>query len=224
MLKMDFLGLKTLTVIHDAVVMVKARHGELKNPETGEVYETMDDVPLDDPAVYRMLAKGGTSGVFQFESSLANDKLRVHAVRPLRRPGGHQRPHPPRAAGLGHDRRLHRPEARPRGSHVPASRPGEDAGADVRRHRLPGTGDAGSPTSWRASRWARPTCSARRWARRTPSSSGRSSAGSWSAPSSAAWTSASPRSWPSRSRRSADTASTRATPRPTRWSRTTRRG
>ena len=76
MLKMDFLGLKTLTVIHDAVVMVKARHGKLANPETGESYETMDDVPLDDQAVYRMLAHGGTSGVFQFESSLANDKLR----------------------------------------------------------------------------------------------------------------------------------------------------
>ncbi|HSG08030.1 MAG TPA: DNA polymerase III subunit alpha [Longimicrobiales bacterium] len=76
MLKMDFLGLKTLTVIHDAVVMVKARHGKLANPETGETYETMDEVPLDDPAVYNMLARGGTSGVFQFESSLANDKLR----------------------------------------------------------------------------------------------------------------------------------------------------
>jgi len=76
MLKMDFLGLKTLTVIHDAVATVRARHGELKNPETGEAYASMDDVPLDDPAVYRMLARGGTAGVFQFESSLANDKLR----------------------------------------------------------------------------------------------------------------------------------------------------
>jgi DNA polymerase-3 subunit alpha len=77
MLKMDFLGLKTLTVIHDAVEMVKARVGALRHPETGDVYETMDDVPLDDPAVYRMLARGGTSGVFQFESSLATDKLRA---------------------------------------------------------------------------------------------------------------------------------------------------
>jgi DNA polymerase-3 subunit alpha len=37
----------------------------------------MEDVPLDDPAVYRMLARGGTPGVFQFESNLANDKLRA---------------------------------------------------------------------------------------------------------------------------------------------------
>jgi DNA polymerase-3 subunit alpha len=77
MLKMDFLGLKTLTVIYDAVTMVKARHGVLKNPETGETYETIDDVPLEDPTVYQMIARGGTSGIFQFESNLANDKLRA---------------------------------------------------------------------------------------------------------------------------------------------------
>ncbi|MEQ1856890.1 MAG: DNA polymerase III subunit alpha [Longimicrobiales bacterium] len=77
MLKMDFLGLKTLTVIHDAVAMVKTRYGKLTNPETGQAFASMDDVPLDDPAVYKMLARGGTPGVFQFESNLANDKLRA---------------------------------------------------------------------------------------------------------------------------------------------------
>ena len=77
MLKIDFLGLKTLTVIHDAVEAVVARVGELKHPESGIVFESMDDVPLDDPAVYRMLANGGTSGVFQFESKLAIEKLRA---------------------------------------------------------------------------------------------------------------------------------------------------
>ena len=79
MLKMDFLGLKTLTVIHDAVESVKARLGEFRHPESGVVYrsDAMDDVPLDDPGVYAMLAGGGTSGVFQFESNLALDKLRA---------------------------------------------------------------------------------------------------------------------------------------------------
>jgi DNA polymerase-3 subunit alpha len=62
--------------LDEYVEMVRSRHGALRNPETGEAYATMDDVPLDDPAVYKMLAKGGTSGVFQFESNLANDKLR----------------------------------------------------------------------------------------------------------------------------------------------------
>ena len=77
MLKMDFLGLKTLTVIHDAVAAVQARHGALRHPRTGVAYERMEDVPLDDADVYDMLARGGTTGVFQFESPLATDKLRA---------------------------------------------------------------------------------------------------------------------------------------------------
>jgi DNA polymerase III subunit alpha len=77
MLKMDFLGLKTLTVIFDAVQAVKARHGALKHPVTGVEYARMEEVPLDDADVYDMLARGGTTGVFQFESSLATDKLRA---------------------------------------------------------------------------------------------------------------------------------------------------
>jgi DNA polymerase III subunit alpha len=77
MLKMDFLGLKTLTVIQDAVNMVRDRVGELRHPVTGQVFDSMDDVPMDDADVYRMLARGGTSGVFQFESNLATEKLRA---------------------------------------------------------------------------------------------------------------------------------------------------
>ncbi|RMH23653.1 MAG: DNA polymerase III subunit alpha, partial [Gemmatimonadetes bacterium] len=77
MLKMDFLGLKTLTVIHDAVQAVKARLGALRHPVSGDEYESIDDVPLDDADVYAMLARGGSAGVFQFESSLAIDKLRA---------------------------------------------------------------------------------------------------------------------------------------------------
>jgi DNA polymerase III subunit alpha len=76
MLKMDFLGLKTLTVIHDAVTIIRARHGALRHPDTRVEYTHMERVPLDDPAVYAMLARGGTSGVFQFESQLATEKLR----------------------------------------------------------------------------------------------------------------------------------------------------
>lgn len=66
MLKMDFLGLRTLTVIHDAVEMIKERHG---------VELDMDAVDLDDPAVYDMLREGRTGGVFQFESPLATEML-----------------------------------------------------------------------------------------------------------------------------------------------------
>jgi DNA polymerase III subunit alpha len=77
MLKMDFLGLKTLTVIHDAVETIRRRHGALRHPETGAEFARAEEVPLDDPAVYRMLSRGGTSGVFQFESALATEKLRA---------------------------------------------------------------------------------------------------------------------------------------------------
>ncbi|HEX7052259.1 MAG TPA: DNA polymerase III subunit alpha [Longimicrobiales bacterium] len=77
MLKMDFLGLKTLTVIHDAVTWIRRLHGALRHPVTGAEYERIEDVPRDDPAVYEMLARGGTTGVFQFESALAGDKLRA---------------------------------------------------------------------------------------------------------------------------------------------------
>jgi DNA polymerase-3 subunit alpha len=77
MFKMDFLGLKTLTVIREASDMVRERMGALRDPRTGATYEHTDDIPLDDPDVYRMLARGGTSGVFQFESRLASDKLRA---------------------------------------------------------------------------------------------------------------------------------------------------
>ncbi|HEX6106273.1 MAG TPA: DNA polymerase III subunit alpha [Gemmatimonadales bacterium] len=68
MLKMDMLGLKTLTVIHDAVLMIAARAG---------VDVDMDALPFDDPAVYDLLRQGRTAGVFQFESPLATDTLRA---------------------------------------------------------------------------------------------------------------------------------------------------
>ena len=77
MLKMDFLGLKTLTVINDTVEAIKTRVDTLKHPDTGQNYNSIDQIPLDDPAVYKMLSNGGTSGVFQFESNLAIDKLKA---------------------------------------------------------------------------------------------------------------------------------------------------
>ncbi|MGE3526902.1 MAG: DNA polymerase III subunit alpha, partial [Gemmatimonadales bacterium] len=67
MLKMDMLGLKTLTVIHDAVRMIHDRHGSAPD---------MDALPFDDPEVYALLRKGRTAGVFQFESALATETLR----------------------------------------------------------------------------------------------------------------------------------------------------
>ncbi len=67
MLKMDFLGLKTLTVIHDAVEMIRERHGVTVDP---------DALDLNDPETYALLRSGRTAGVFQFESPLGTDMLR----------------------------------------------------------------------------------------------------------------------------------------------------
>ena len=60
LLKMDFLGLKTLTLIKDAVVIVKERHGIEIDPE---------EIPIDDVKTYELFQRGETVGVFQYESA-----------------------------------------------------------------------------------------------------------------------------------------------------------
>lgn len=60
LLKMDFLGLKTLTLIKDAVANVKERYGVQVIP---------DDIPLDDEKTYELFQRGETTGVFQYESA-----------------------------------------------------------------------------------------------------------------------------------------------------------
>ena len=59
LLKMDFLGLKTLTLIKDTVKIVKARHDVLLDPE---------NFPLDDVKTYELFQRGETVGIFQYES------------------------------------------------------------------------------------------------------------------------------------------------------------
>lgn len=87
LLKMDFLGLRTLTIIQDALRLVKESRGiELR----------ADDIPLDDPATYQLLCEANTEGVFQLESDgmrklladLKPDRFEdVIAVLALFRPG-----------------------------------------------------------------------------------------------------------------------------------------
>lgn len=59
LLKMDFLGLRTLTVINDAVKMVKENRG---------IDLDLDKIDFDDQEVYKMIGEGKTAGVFQLES------------------------------------------------------------------------------------------------------------------------------------------------------------
>ncbi|MEA2166122.1 MAG: polymerase subunit alpha [Thermoanaerobaculia bacterium] len=87
LLKMDFLGLRTLTVIDDAIKSAKAVEGVTIDIET---------LPLDDPEVFRLFQDGRTKGVFQFESGGMVDLLRksrptkfedLAALNALYRPG-----------------------------------------------------------------------------------------------------------------------------------------
>ncbi|HUR82221.1 MAG TPA: DNA polymerase III subunit alpha, partial [Thermoanaerobaculia bacterium] len=87
LVKMDFLGLRTLTVIDDAVKSAKSVDG---------VDIDIDAIPLDDPEVFRLFQEGRTKGVFQFESGGMVDLLRkarptqfedLAALNALYRPG-----------------------------------------------------------------------------------------------------------------------------------------
>jgi DNA polymerase-3 subunit alpha len=86
-LKMDFLGLRNLTVISDAVLNVKANRG---------IDVDMLKLPLDDAKAYELLAAGKTLGVFQLDSTMMRDLTKlmaparfedISAVLALGRPG-----------------------------------------------------------------------------------------------------------------------------------------
>jgi len=87
LLKMDFLGLKTLTIIKDAIEIIKERHG---------IKIIADDIPLDDKKTYELFQNGLTTAIFQFESpgmqkhliGLVPDKFEdLIAMNALYRPG-----------------------------------------------------------------------------------------------------------------------------------------
>jgi len=73
LLKMDFLGLKTLTVITDAARLIKETRGIDVDP---------DRLPLDDPRTYQLLSEARTFGIFQLESPGMRDALK--RLRPQR--------------------------------------------------------------------------------------------------------------------------------------------
>jgi DNA polymerase-3 subunit alpha len=87
LLKMDFLGLRNLDVIEDAIEIIERSRGERVD---------MEQIPIDDAKTYAMLARGDSTGVFQFESEGMRDALRkvgptefadIVALGALYRPG-----------------------------------------------------------------------------------------------------------------------------------------
>ncbi|HXT49729.1 MAG TPA: DNA polymerase III subunit alpha [Thermoanaerobaculia bacterium] len=86
LLKMDFLGLRTLTVIDDTLQLLRHQGVEID----------LAEIPLDDPETFRLFQEGRTNGIFQFESSGMKDMLRraapsrfmdLSAFNALYRPG-----------------------------------------------------------------------------------------------------------------------------------------
>ena len=87
LIKMDFLGLKTLSIIKEALENIKNSKGIVLN---------IDEIPIDDPATYRLYSDGRTIGTFQFESAGMQKYLRelqpstfedLIAMNALYRPG-----------------------------------------------------------------------------------------------------------------------------------------
>ncbi len=87
LLKMDFLGLRTLTIIRDALALIKKNHN---------IDIDIDNIPLDDEKTLQLFSKGQTTGVFQFESAPMREYLKklkptslndLSAMNALYRPG-----------------------------------------------------------------------------------------------------------------------------------------
>ncbi len=213
LLKMDFLGLSTLTLLDDAVKHIAET--------TGQAID-LDRLPQDDAQTYQLFQNGQTHGVFQFESSGMRDMLRkakpqcledLIALNALYRPG-------PLRGGVVDDyinRKHGRVEIR-----YEAAADGARPEGDLRRHRLPGAGHAPGQRSGRLH--AGP-------GRRAAARDGQEGRGEDAGPARglhgrAAGSAASPRRRPARSSNSSSsspaTASTSRTPRPTRCWRTRR--
>ena len=206
LVKFDFLGLKTLTVLQTAVALVKRRGIEID----------LTAIPLDDKKTYDLLARAEAVGVFQLESAgmrralldMRPDRFEdIIALVALYRPG-------PMANIPTYCARKHGME-QPDYIHPKLE---SDPEGDLRRHRLSGTGDAGRADPGRLH--ARPGRSAapRHGQENPQGDAGAAQAFRRGARSRTASSATRPTPSSICSSASPNTASTRATPRPTRWS------
>ena len=133
LLKMDFLGLSTLTLIDDALKEIKRTEG---------IDLDIDNIPLDDAKTYQVFQDGAAFGIFQFESSGMRELLRkakperlddLIALNALYRPG-------PLKSGMVDDYIARKQGTKEVKYDLPQLAPILDG--YLRRHRLPGAGDA----------------------------------------------------------------------------------
>ncbi len=170
LLKMDFLGLRNLTMLSKAVDFIEQTTGQRVDP-----YK----FPLDDAETFALLCRGETKGIFQLESGGIRDLLTkmkpdhfsdIIATNALYRPG-------PLEGGMVEDYVQVKHGRKQAEYKHPVMR--GSPGRDARRDGLPGTGDADPQPAWAASSCPMPTPasrpSARRSWRRSPNSSSSSS-------------------------------------------------
>ncbi len=156
LLKMDFLGLRNLDVIEDAIDIIQRSRGE-------EI--DMEQIPIDDAKTYAMLAAGDSTGVFQFESEGMRDALRkvkptefadLVALGALYRPGA-----------MAYIPAYAKGKKDPTDGPLPGPAPARDHRGDPRLRHLPGAVDGDRRARWPASPAPRRTTCARRSARRS---------------------------------------------------------
>ncbi len=158
LLKMDFLGLATLTVITDCLKLIE---------QTRQQKLDIEMVPLDDPETFRRVFHTAlTSGVFQFESSGMRDILRRYkpdTVEELTALNALYRPGPMDMI----DDFIERKWGRRKVEFLLPELEGilKDS---LRRDRLPGTGDADRQCVGELLAWVKPICCVVQWARKMP--------------------------------------------------------
>ena len=133
LVKFDFLGLATLTILEIAKDFIRERH-------PGQENFAFENIPLDDAHTYRLFTDGKTEAVFQFESRGMQGMLRDARPSRLGRPDRAERAVPPGPDGPDPD--LRGAQERPRAGGVSAPAGGRNAVRDLRHHGLPGAGDA----------------------------------------------------------------------------------
>ena len=137
LVKFDFLGLRTLTIIDWTLATVNERRRS-----GAEAPLDLESLSTDDPATYELIRSGATTAVFQLESRGMRDLVRrllpdcfddvIALVAPV----------PPRPAPIRNGRGLHRAQARSGGGRVPAPGARIHSQADLRGHPVSGAGDA----------------------------------------------------------------------------------
>ena len=124
LVKFDFLGLATLTILELAKDFIVARHPEQRDFD-------YDELPLDDPKVYKLFSDGRTESVFQFESARHAAHAERRAADRARGPDRAERDVPARPDGEHPE--LLRAQARQRGGELSAPAARDRARRDLRR-------------------------------------------------------------------------------------------